>query len=112
MINKNHDDKTAVKTMLSQATDLTDNKLSYISNVQLYFSAHEVTLDLYYMGPNKSPNVAEPEVFRLHRIVLPLGVAKEMGELLQNGIARWENEFGVELPIQPLSTEANDEQGR
>lgn len=82
------DAKEALRNILSEAIDLTENKYSYANNVQLYFAPSEVTLDIYFVGPNNKPNQPAPQAQRLHRIVLPIGVAQEVAELLLDNIAK------------------------
>jgi len=101
MIDETRDPKEMLRDILSEAIDTTENKFAYANNVQLYFGANEVTLDLYYLGPNNKPNAPTLQAQRLHRAVLPVAVAKEMAELLLNGIAKWEADFGITLPLEP-----------
>ncbi len=96
--------KELVRDVLSEATNIAGSEVTYVTNVQLYFGVHEVTLDLFYLGPNAKPNVPNAQAQRLARIVLPVSVAKEVGELLLNGTSKWEDEFGITLPIQPRNT--------
>lgn len=87
--------------LLNQAIDLTDNRVSYITNIRFNISNNEVTLDMYYVSPNPGDPGENPIVQRLHRIVIPLGLAKNIGELLVNAMSDWEENFGITLPIVP-----------
>lgn len=110
MNNEMKDMKEALRQVLSDAVDMTENRYSYVNNVQIYFIGNEVVLDLYFLGPNSKPNVQSPQAQRLHRIILPVEVAKETAELLLSGIGQLEAEQRIriptqmEMPLQPLET--------
>lgn len=106
------DTKVELRDVLGEALDLTDSKFTYSNSVQLYFGANEVTLDMYYLGPNTTPNNTHVTAQRLARVVLPLSVAKEMAELVLANIAKWEAAFGITLPLEPDNLPESDEEAR
>lgn len=87
-----------LEDILNQAVDLTDNKVNYATNIRFYVTNNEVTLDFYYVSSDPN-NPSQPMGQRLNRIVIPLGLAKNIGQLLVNGMNEWEANFGVNLPF-------------
>ncbi|MBN8620654.1 MAG: DUF3467 domain-containing protein [Anaerolineae bacterium] len=89
-----------IEEILNAAIDATDNKFSYATNIRLNITNNEVTLDFYFVGVDpRNPN-ADPIAQRLNRIVIPVALAKNIGELLIDNTSRWEETFGVELPFR------------
>ena len=105
---RDQSEHTNTDTLLNNAIDLTDNKVSYITNIRFSITNNDVTLDLFYTSPNpKNPN-GVPIAQRLHRIILPPGLAKNIGQLLADSMAGWEEAFGIELPITPADIDEQE----
>ena|SRR5579859_5609533 len=85
--------------LLANALDLTDNRQSYVNFVISSFGINEVILDMYFLGVD--PRVLGPstQAQRMVRVVMPPGYAKEMSQLLLQGISNWEATFGITLPL-------------
>lgn len=49
--------------------------------------------------PN-SADITQLEARRLHRIAIPLSVAKDLSGKILVGIQHWENEYGINLPLE------------
>ncbi|MDQ7027892.1 MAG: DUF3467 domain-containing protein [Anaerolineae bacterium] len=87
--------------VLNEAIDLTQNQISYATNIRFTVSNNDVTLDFYRSGSNpKNPN-GDPIAYRIHRIIIPPSLAKDISGLLANAMSNWEETFGVSLPIAP-----------
>ena len=87
--------------ILNRATDLTDNRSTYVTNIRFRVSNNEVTLDLFYVGPDPRNPSGDPEAYRTHRITIPPSLAKNIGQLLANAMEEWEDAFGITLPLSP-----------
>jgi hypothetical protein len=94
------DKREFIRSILNDALDKTGDNYLYINNVQIYFGVSEVTLDLYYLGPTGVSATPSAKAQRLSRVVFPVAIAKEMAELVLNGILQWEDETGINLPLQ------------
>lgn len=90
-----------LEKILNKAVDLTDNKITYVTNIRFSISNNEATLDLFYVAKNPKNPDDELVAQRLHRVVMPLGLAKNIGQLLVNAMIGWEETFGISLPIFP-----------
>lgn len=88
-----------LEEILNRAVDLTENHSTYTTNIRFRVSNNEVTLDLFYMGPNPRNPPGDPEAYRTHRIVLSPSLAKNIGQLLLKAMTEWEESFGVTLPL-------------
>jgi hypothetical protein len=94
--------------LLNEAVDLTDNRVSYSTNIRFRVSNNDVTLDFYYLAPDPKNPTGLPTAQRLHRIILPVGLAKNIGQLLANAMDEWESTFGVTLPLLPEQGEKDN----
>jgi hypothetical protein len=94
--------------ILAAATDLTQGQVTYVNNVSVNVGANEVILDLYFLGTDPS-DTTKTSATRLQRVVLPLDVAKQTGSILLRLVEKWENAFGVRLPLEP-SIESGQEE--
>lgn len=104
------DEKSEILTLddlLDSAEDLTGDKVSYATNVRIHVSNNEVTIDLFYAAPHMSRKSETPIVQRIHRIVMPLAVAKSTGKILLQGINAWEERTGITLPFDPQDVEGD-----
>jgi hypothetical protein len=90
-----------VDDWLNRASDLPDERADYANNVRIHVSPTEVVMDFYLGSPNPKDPKGEPQVKHIQRMILPVTVAKEIGEILVNSILRWEEDFGVTLPLRP-----------
>ena len=97
---KKVEDKT-LDELLDESVDLTDNQNTYINNIRFRVTNNEVVLDLYFLAPDAKNHAGLPIAYRSHRIVMPIALAKNIGELLVNGVASWEDMTGITLPISP-----------
>jgi hypothetical protein len=60
---------------------------------------------LFRVSPDpKNPN-SQLVAHRLHRLILPLSLAKDIGQLLVKNLSNWEDTFGVTLPLTPRDIE-------
>ncbi len=83
---------------LNQIIDMTQGQTSYINLVRVTTTPNEVILDLQFIAPDTNfPQ--NPTIRHLHRVAMPLAVAKELGNLLENSINKWEEASGVNLPF-------------
>lgn len=96
-----------IDDILNEATDLTDNKVTYSNTVRFNISLNEVTLDFYTLGPD-SKDIKSLKAIRVQRTIMPLSAAKEIAGLLQKGIAEWEATFGIDLPFEPQNASDNE----
>lgn len=87
-------------SILNSADDLTENKVTYVTNIRLNISNNEATLDLYYLSPDPQNPGGNPKAQRVQRLVMPLGLAKNIGQILVNAMTEWEDAFGITLPIE------------
>jgi hypothetical protein len=101
MAEKQQIDSEKLEEILNAAIDLTENRSTYITNVRLRLSNSEVTLDLFYVSPDPRNPSGLPIAQRTHRLILPLSLAKNVGELLVSMANQWEEIFGITLPIMP-----------
>lgn len=88
-----------VQKLLQDAVDLTENKWTYTNQVQLSVSANEIVLDYYFLAPNTLTPGKPPTAYKVQRLVLPISIAKEASQLILQAIERWENVFGISLPL-------------
>ncbi|MBC6935361.1 MAG: DUF3467 domain-containing protein [Chloroflexi bacterium] len=95
--------KDRLNKLLAEAADLTNNETTYINNVTFHIGVNEVTFDMYLVTADPRTLGKNTQAERLQRIVMPVGVAKELALLLINGISQWEDTFGITLPISPQS---------
>src|SRR5262249_34970660 len=86
--------KEILDTVLDNSIDLTDNKISYVNIVRFQIGANEITLDMYFLSASSKVSDKSPQAQRIHRVVMPLGAAKEVAQLLLDGISQWEDTFG------------------
>jgi hypothetical protein len=96
---------TSIEELIANATDLPLDRVDYVNNVRINVGLNEVTLDFFYVSPNPKNPQGEPQVKHSQRIILPVSVAKETGELLMSSMLRWEETFGVALPFSSQSEE-------
>lgn len=102
MTDQMQDNVSELDDLLNHATDLTENKVAYISNIRFTVSATEVTMDLYAVGRNPT-DIRLAQASRIHRIIIPLSLAKDIASLLTAAVANWETTFGITLPLMPKS---------
>lgn len=101
-------DPIDIDQLLDDADDLSNNTVSYVTHTRVRVSGNDVTLDLYQTLPIASSKKTVPKAKLLHRIVLPLGLAKDLSTSLASGVAFWENNFGIELPFNPVEGSLNE----
>jgi hypothetical protein len=97
-----------LEDILNEAIDLTNNQHSYVNNIRMRVTNNEVTIDCYFLAGDPKNPPGKPIAYRSHRLVLPLSLAKDIGQLLVNSLASWEEVTGVTLPIVPKNTEENN----
>jgi hypothetical protein len=100
---------TNVDDWLNKASDLPEDRVDYANNVRIHVSTSEVIIDFYFGSPNPKQPRGEPQVKHIQRMVLPITIAKDMGEILVNSVLRWEEDFGVTLPLHPMRNADKDE---
>lgn len=108
MARKTGNATTGIEDVLNQASDLTNNQASYVTHIRTIVNNNEVTLDFFYAAPDPTSSTIKLIAKRLHRIILPLGLAKEFSKILTNSMNNWEETFGIELPIVPIANEDTD----
>lgn len=96
----------SIDDILNRAVDLTDSRTTYVNHIRFSIGVNEVTVDLYTVGPNPQDPSQLPLAQRVYRFAMPISAAKEMADLLLQGVARWEGTFGITLPYG-LSGEDN-----
>ncbi|RMF82889.1 MAG: DUF3467 domain-containing protein [Chloroflexi bacterium] len=100
MSEQNQAQPKTIDEILNNAEDLTNGQLIYSNAVRVHASSNDVTLDLYILGTDPRDPVNNPvQAKHLHRIVLPLGTAKEMAQIVLNVTSQWEEAFGISLPF-------------
>lgn len=99
MSEANKIEQSHLNELLANAIDQTDNKLTYVNVVRFHLGINEVTLDLYFLGANPTTPNESSQAQRMARVIMPLGTAKELSQLLLNGISQWEDTFGIALPL-------------
>lgn len=94
MTEEANDRQANLKKILAEAEDLTDGRFSYVNNVRVSVNAHEIILDMYYLGPDTKLTPLDElpvRAQRLQRIVMPKLVAGEvaiiMGQLATQQVA-------------------------
>lgn len=88
----------SIDDLLNMATDLTENRMSYVNHARFSVGPNEVILDLYVVVPN--PVRSEPpQAHRLQRVIMPIALAKDLATRLIEGTSRWEELAGINLPI-------------
>jgi len=103
----------ALYQLYRDAVDLTDNKITYINNVHVSYSATEIVVDLYFLAPDhrKAEPDNQPTQARLvHRVAFPISVAKRFGEILDGVVAQWEQSLGASA--QQSGSEDNPDANR
>jgi hypothetical protein len=100
-----------LEEILNSAIDLTENRVSYITHVRFRVSNVDITVDFFYVAPDFRDINGKPVAQRTHRIIMPLSLAKNIGELLVQATSDWEATMGVSLPLLPqgFDIETDDE---
>lgn len=101
--------QVSLDDILNEAIDTTNGDATYITNIRFRVTNNDVTLDMYYIGPNPKDPTVHPQAYLRNRIVIPVGLAKNIGSLLVNAMSDWEDTFGVTLPISPNEIEENSD---
>jgi len=81
-----NNDDWKISELLDSAIILPDEDIDYANNVRINVAVNEVTLDFYHITPSIKPSEVQPSVLHIQRIVLPVGVAKEVGDLLVESV--------------------------
>ena len=85
--------------LLNDATDIAGDNLIYINTTRFTVTPNEVFIDLYHIAPS-AIDPATPSAKRMTRVVMPLASAKEFAEKLLEGVGRWEEATGINLPMK------------
>lgn len=77
---------------------LTNNHPAHMPSIRFNASNNEVTLEFFYLEPDSENLSSQPENQNTYQIVMSPGLAKNIGELLVNTMAEWEETFDTALP--------------
>jgi Protein of unknown function (DUF3467) len=105
----NNTENFSIDDLLATASDLPDDRVAYANNVRVNVTLNEVTLDFYYVSPDPQNTQGKPKAKYVSRIVLPISVAKETGDLINNSMTTWEKMSGVSLPLGVPTSGRQDE---
>lgn len=101
-------ERSAIDKLLDNAESVAEDTVTYITQTRLHIGANEATLDLYYTSPSLDGSAGETVSLHTHRLVLPLGLAKDLARSLHEGTKAWEQQMGIELPFTPAEIESDD----
>jgi hypothetical protein len=101
MTDQQNDNLTLLHNILNAADDVTGGTIIYANNVRFHIGLHEVTIDLYLLNPSSTGQEPSARAKHVSRFMLPIGVAKEVAQLLSNNISDWEIALGRNISLVP-----------
>jgi hypothetical protein len=99
-----------IDDVLNNAVDMSSGQAIYINNARVRTNLNEVHLDLYQTLATHTKSQTLPEAKLLHRIVLPINLAKDLARIIEQGLDQWEQQMGITLPFTPIDVESSSDE--